>query len=207
MRRKQALTATLLVATLALSACSDKTPGVGTPVPSGSAPSSPQQSSPGTSANNAAKAPPVTKPLNGSKFIEDPCLSLTQTQLAAFETTDPGKRNDGAAKACDWKLGTSGDVVAEVSYNPSLTAGLSHLYAQNAAGFYSQGYFEATQLDGYPAVRLDAIDARADGDCALSVGISEQLFFTVRINGKTGTNGCKAAENVAKAALTTIREG
>lgn len=206
MHRKQIFAAAMLAATLALTACSTKTPGSGSAVPSPGQASSPQQPTPSSGGNDGAKAPTVAKPLDGAKFAADPCLSLTQDQMAGFNSSDPGKRNDGVGVACDWRLGADGEALAEVAYNPKLP-GLGHLYAQNAAGFYSEGYFEPIELAGYPAVRLDAIDARADGDCGLSVGISDQLFFTVRINGKTGTDGCKATENVAKLVLQNIQRG
>ncbi|WP_370944843.1 DUF3558 domain-containing protein [Amycolatopsis sp. cg5] len=207
MHRKQAFITIVLAASLTLSACSQKTPGDATPMPSPPATSGNQQPPSTSGGNSSAKAPNVSKPLDASKFVADPCLSLTATQLSSFNSTATGKRNDGVGVACDWNLGSDRSVTAEVAYNAALTAGLSHIYAQNAANFFSDGYFKPTEISGYPAAFNNQIEDRPAGHCSISVGVTDQLFFTISISGRTGTDGCKASENVAKAVVQTIQGG
>jgi hypothetical protein len=94
-----------------------------------------------------------------------------------------------------------------VSFIPSITNGLTNVYQQNAANFYKNGYFVPVEVDGYPAAYNEIVDLRSDGHCGLTIGYSDQSIFAVLVQGRTGTDGCKAALNVAKAVLHTVQGG
>jgi hypothetical protein len=202
-RKKLTLAAATALAALALAGCAQTTTGSANPTtvtPSSATGSAPSQSS--------AKAPAVKTPLNASKFIEDPCLTLTQAQQQQFEGTKAGRRVDSAfGVGCSWNLGANESTGTSVNFIPTVTNGLTHLYEQNSAGFFKSGYFQPVEVEGYPAVYNDGTDNRPGGKCGLSVGISDTTYFDVLIQGRTGTDGCKAAVNVAKAVLQTIQGG
>ena len=202
-RKKLSLAAATALAALALAGCSQTT--IGNANPTTVAPSSATVSAPSQS---SAKAPAVKTPLNASKFVRDPCLTLTQAQQQQFEGTKPGTRTDSdSGVGCAWNLGANGSTGTGVNFVPSVTNGLTHLYEQNSAGFFKSGYFQPTEVEGYPAAYNEVADNRTGGQCGLSVGISDNIFFDVLIQGRTGTDGCKAALNVAKAVLHTVQGG
>jgi hypothetical protein len=152
-------------------------------------------------------APRVATPLKGDKFTADPCSTLSTAQLTEFAIANPGEKtsnNDGTI--CNWQSGTSGQKTGiAVIFAPSVKNGLSNAYSLNSSGTYKDGYFEPTEISGYPAVYNDLSDQRASGTCNLTVGISDQSVFGVVVQGRAGTDGCKAASNVAKAVLQTIK--
>jgi hypothetical protein len=98
-------------------------------------------------------------------------------------------------------------VDADVAFYPGFQNGLGHFYEQNAANFFTKGYFEPLEIDGYPAAYHDIIDLRSKGNCSLAVGVSDKSTYNVLIQWQPGNDACKAAENVAKAVLTTIQKG
>jgi hypothetical protein len=202
-RKKLCLAAATALAALALAGCSQTT--IGSANPTTVAPPSATVSAPSQS---SAKAPAVKTPLNASKFVRDPCLTLTQAQQQQFEGTKPGTRTDSdSGVGCAWNLGANGSTGTGVNFVPSVTNGLTHLYEQNSAGFFKSGYFQPIEVEGYPAAYNEVADNRTGGQCGLSVGISDNTYFDVLIQGRTGTDGCKAALNVAKAVLHTVQGG
>ena len=145
-------------------------------------------------------------PLNAAKFIADPCLTLTQTQVQGFEGSWPGEpAGTSVGVGCLWHFGANKLTGASVSFLPEITDGLTRIYRQNAADFYKDGYFSPLEIMGYPATYNEVADNRAGGQCGLTVGISDQSVFSVLVQGPAKTDGCKAAVNIAKAALQTIQ--
>ncbi|UJW34412.1 DUF3558 domain-containing protein [Saccharothrix sp. AJ9571] len=152
------------------------------------------------------KAPPVPRPLDAEKYVNDPCASLTATQQAEFNVTSSRVNSDGRGSGCIWNVG-DGSTSPGVSYLTSVDTGLSNLYALNDTGWWDRGYFEPTEVDGYPAVYVDLTDLRAQGDCGLAVALSDRLFFDVSIRTTKDNDACLGAKNVAEAILQTIKEG
>jgi hypothetical protein len=198
-RKKLTFAAATALAALALAGCSQTTAGSANPTtvaPSSATGSAPSQSS--------AKAPAVKTPLDASKFVGDPCLTLTQAQQQQFEGTEPGTRTDSdSGVGCAWNFGANGSTGTGVNFVPKVTNGLTRLYEQNSAGFFKKGYFQPAEVEGYPAVYNEVADNRPS-QCGLSVGISDTTYFDVLIQGRTGTDGCKSALTVATAVLHTI---
>ncbi|WP_285486012.1 DUF3558 domain-containing protein [Amycolatopsis taiwanensis] len=196
------------MAMLAVAGCT-QTSGGGTPSPSSGAPATGNTASSArpSTAGGANTAPAITNPLDVSKFMADPCLSITSAQAAKLTISSQGQRlNVDIGEACDWKYGTNLEFDVGVSYIiPEGGNGLQNLYNQKAAGQYDQGYFEPTTIDGYPAVYEEGSDNRPKGQCSLSVGINEQTFITVLNNGSG--NVCGGTEKIASAVVETIKRG
>jgi hypothetical protein len=195
-------TATVL-AMLALAGCSKETSGSPGPSNVGSTASQLASSSPG---GNLPRAPAVKNPLNAAKFISNPCLTVTQSQIQQFGSSEPGESTgSGVGAGCLWHLGQDGLTGVSVSFIPEITDGLTHIYKQNAANFFKDGYFSPLDISGYPAAYNEVADNRNGGQCGLTVGFSDQSIFSVLIQGHPNTDGCKAAVNITKAALQTIQ--
>lgn len=201
MYTKCASSAGIILTVLAVAGCSKNAPVSPSVVTS-------TQSPPSSTVSKQVVAPQVKNPLDASKFIADPCLSLTQSQQQQFEGTKSGMRSDSDnGVGCFWNFGANGSAITSVSFIPKVTDGLTHTYQQNAANFFDHGYFVPVDVDGYPAAYNELIDRRSGGQCGLTVGVSDQSIFAVLIQGRPNTDGCKAAMNVAKAVLQTIRGG
>jgi hypothetical protein len=204
-RSKRARVTAVALALLVLAGCSEETPGTAGPSVSGSTTDQPTSS---TSKGSQAEAPAVKNPLHATKFVANPCLAVSPDQLQQFKTSKLGERYDsGDGVACIWQLGTDGMTTGSVSFFPTITNGLTQVYKQNATNFFKDGYFSPLEVDGYPAAYNEVADNRDGGQCNLSVGISDQSIFSVLIQGQENTDGCKAALNLAKAALKTIQGG
>lgn len=193
----------------ALAGCTQQTPGTAGPTtsqPSASSTNGSQE--PTDSTNGAAKAPAVKKPLNVAKFVADPCLILTQQQQQEFIPARPGERNDDSISVgCHWQFGENNDISVGIGFIRDQTDGLSRIYAGNADRSYKDGYFEPTEVSGFPAVFSAPVDERKVGTCNINVGVSDQIFFGLLIQGTPGTDACRRATNVAKAAIETIQGG
>lgn len=189
----------IAVSLVLVAGCDGDDPENGTPV-------TPPASTPSSAAQGTAKAPAVQQPLDASSFVADPCKSLTEAQLKDF-ALGPGKPDDDPAdkgQGCNWD-NNEAQVDVEVVFNPELTNGLSHLYAQQESGWYD--VWEPTDVDGYPAVFAGASEMKDKSVCDLSVGVSDNLFFRASVLGNQGDDSCVAAKNVASAVLATIKAG
>lgn len=155
-------------------------------------------------------APQIHDPLSPVKYVDRPCLLLTQKQEQEFSAQGPGEFKGqlpvGEA-GCGWTMGADSSVQVGIWFQTSVSDGLDGLYARKQAGRWSAGYFEETQVSGYPAVFAALSDARQRGDCVLNVGVNEKLYFGVLVQAPTDRNGCKAAENLAAAAIHTMKNG
>lgn len=152
------------------------------------------------------KAPRVEQPLDAAAFVADPCKSLTDVQVKKF-ALDAGQRAPSDAvpgETCAWD-NDAAQISVDVTYQPELTAGLSHLYQQHAAGQYD--VWEPTEVGGHPAIHLGERSLEEMGDCDITVGLSDSLFFRATVSGNEGDDSCTAARNVASAVLDTIKAG
>ncbi|MFI6026304.1 DUF3558 domain-containing protein [Amycolatopsis magusensis] len=150
--------------------------------------------------------PKVKQPLDVSKYLADPCSSLTATQQAEFNVSSSRINDHDFGVSCIWNVG-SGRTSPGVSYLTDVPNGLGNIYAQHDAGWLGEGYFEPTEVDGYPAVYAALVDFRAKGDCKLLVAVSDQVFFESSMVTPATNDACLGAKNVAEAILQTIKEG
>ncbi len=194
--------------------CSDKTNGTATPAtPTGggeeTTSTTTQRSTPSSSSSDA---PMVNNPLDASKYLTQPCAILSPATLQSYKISKPGKADVDsetaklAGPACIW---TSDDQPISKSYNVGFLTGnkkgLSDTYRGGKKAF--PGYFEPTEVDGYPAVFNDLIDARKNGSCNVTVGISDTLAFRAAVTFPTqvGAASCDSAKQLASAVIQTLK--
>jgi uncharacterized protein DUF3558 len=210
-RRSVVGSACLLVAVLAVGACSDKS--IGSPVGVGSTTRSPATSSGvGTSTSSeddlpSNGAPPVTEPLNPSRYLTDPCATLTQAQTSELKVGNDGvQKNTEFGHRCIWQNNDTGSDV-DVLFMETNHRGLSGVYG----GRSQLQLFEETQdIEGHPAV-IAGMDERATGGCSISIGLTDQLAVQVssqQSNSKVGTvDPCSVTTRVATMMLKTMKAG
>lgn len=210
LRGKTGASAALVcMAMLAVGGCtqtSGGTPSLGNSTP---ATASGTSSTATSAVNGAGKAPPVTNPLDVSKFMTNPCLSITSTQAADLTIEPQGKRvTTDSVQGCAWPYGPNRAYDITVGYIvPDAKNGLQNLYDLNAAGQYNGGYFEPTTIDGYPGAYNSILEDRAKGRCQLSVGLNNQTLLFMLLRGPDNTDLCKGVAKAATAVVETIKRG
>lgn len=150
----------------------------------------------------------MSDPLDVARFVTSPCEALTKAQLDDFGGAEPRPRTmDSGKQECSWDFGTNGRTNIGLWFQPGPTgSGLSDVYAQNEQGNWDQGYFEPTEIEGYPAVFVAINEHRDRGDCELSVGVRDELYAQVVVlaTSKVGRASCEAASNAASAMIKTM---
>ncbi|GAB3380077.1 DUF3558 domain-containing protein [Amycolatopsis echigonensis] len=191
-----ALAATGGLVLLAVTACS--TPG--TPVPA-----TPESSSAPTSTSRSV--PKVSNPLDATKYEQNPCALLSQSQATEVINAVRNRQSQGlVAPICSWYDADNNRV------------GLGLLPGQGGlAGAYTNsdsesGYFEAApDVNGYPAVFAGTTDDRKRGGCQIAVGIKDDETFTSSVALRSASplynDPCSLAVKTAAAAITTIKAG
>ncbi|MFB9301436.1 DUF3558 domain-containing protein [Kibdelosporangium philippinense] len=192
---------------LLVSGCTGTTPGTPDAGPSVSSKPTGQPSSDPSSSANSHGAPRVTAPLDGTAFLAKPCSVLTTSQLQSLSLPGSGTSDtDGQSgrSRCTWYNRDAGAGTG-FSFLSSNKNGLSDTYRGRDR---FKGYFEPTEVDGYPAVFNDPSDFRAKGSCNITVGISDTLaFITSWDEGRVGAKSCDQAKQVASMVIQTIRSG
>lgn len=132
--------------------------------------------------------PKVEDPLDPAKFLDKPC-DLLAKDWAKSEGFEPGEQAKDAVSgpSCAWstpfKEGDEGtiQVIIETVQQERGAGSLQAIYDdfQNY-GSSRGGYFELTEVSGYPAAYHDTRDARPDGATQLSVGLSDDLVLTLQ---------------------------
>lgn len=198
------------VATLVLVVgCDDTQPPTdpGNTIPTGTTSASSQPSTPGNAGQNIGKAPRVATPLDTSRFEQSPCGLLTDDQLSEFGG-ETGKTDTSATEVgCGWRFGTQKDSSADAWFSPGATkSGLSDLYVLKEQGAWTDGYFEPTEVAGFPAVFAEGSDNRENGACVLSVGVRDDMYLNLATQAPPGKGreSCTAAENLAEAMIKTL---
>ncbi|MBN6035378.1 DUF3558 domain-containing protein [Amycolatopsis sp. 195334CR] len=194
--------ALLLVTVLPIAACGSPVSGRAIPAPLAAPGSAP----PVLPAPPDSVVPKVKEPLDPAKFVADPCSSLTAARQAEFNVTSSRINEHDFGSSCIWNVG-SGRTSLGVSYATKVPTGLGNIYALRDAGWWDGGYFEPTEVDGYPGVYVALVDYRASGDCKLVVGVNDSLFFESSVVTPPSNDSCLGAKNVAEAILQTIKEG
>lgn len=201
----------IAVAVVLVAGCSDKQSGNATPATTtGGGSTSTEQTTPTTTSSGGA--PAVKDPIDASKFAPQPCTSLSATALKALNISKPGKPDttsavaQGSGPSCVWN---SDDQPVGRTYGVGfLTAnknGLSDTYRGGKKAF--PGYFEPTEVSGYPAVFNGLADDRSSGSCNVTVGISSSLAFRVGLQGArdVGAKGCDVVKEAAAAVIQTLK--
>ncbi|SFJ53195.1 DUF3558 domain-containing protein [Amycolatopsis sacchari] len=190
------LGAAALAAAGVLSACSGGSGGGGSIPPLSSTPGS-------TAASSSAEqlAPAVANPLPTDALVSDPCSALSAEQVQNIGLSGPGtSEQSDAGPMCKWKSATSQFNAVFISPITANKNGLNDIYANKP----KDKYFEPTTVSGYPAVYADILDSRANGDCSLWVGVTDQLAVSVSTqigSGQNKSNPCPVVERVATAMI------
>lgn len=156
-------------------------------------------------------APAVRQPLDVTRFLTDPCATLTPAQLAQLDLPAPGKPDTDSDLAkrvgpsCSWRNSTAASGVA-VSYTTANKNGLADLYRGHSEGQFD-GYWIPTTVDGYPAVFKDGLDNRKTGNCSLSLGVSDSLALLIDEQDRLGEKSCDRAALIGSMVVATLRGG
>lgn len=157
--------------------------------------------------------PRVSDPLDASRYIADPCAVLTQAQLTSYGVSRTGRPDTTSASAehsgpsCLW-FGQEVDNAIAVTWQTGNKNGLADTYSLQE-DFATWEYFEATEVDGYPAVFNNLAGDAEHGNCGLVVGISDTLTFYVLLQGHgkiTGEASCNRVMQVATAVIQMLKE-
>lgn len=205
MRAHRALTA-VTAAAMAVTGCTTTEAGVATP-------GTITDSTSTSTSEPTPEVPRVNDPLDASRYIVDPCAVLTQAQLASYGVSRNGKPDTTSASAeysgpsCLW-FGQEVDTTIGVIWQTTNTNGLSDTYSLQE-DFATWEHFEATEVDGYPAV-FNNLDGDAEfGNCGLVTGVSDTLTFYVLLQGHSKIDGeasCNRVMQVATAVIQKLKE-
>lgn len=198
------------VGLVAVAGCTAKEGGTAAPTSTevGSAGTDTRTPGPTGTVSGDGVAPKVANPLDASKYLAEPCAAMSSTRLKSFSISKPGrpKSDNPAGPGCDWFTDDAPPRTFDVGFVTSNESGLSDIYRGGRQAF--PGYFEPTEVDGYPAVFADAVNSRADGSCQVFVGISDKLAFAVSEQGDSGVGmrSCDDVKQFAGAVVKTLKE-
>lgn len=194
---------------VAMGGCSGEEPG--TPV-------TPTAGESSSGSGSSSEVPSVANPLDISPFLENPCELVPRSAVSDLGYAEPGEpltAEDSSAAAlsgpgCVWGEQDSIRGIQlgiQTGNRKNGVGGLQGLYDAYQSGQYV--YWEPTTVAGYPAAFLDAVDLRDRGTCSLSVGIADDLSFSVSGNGytKQPTQACPDAKMVAEQVIATLKGG
>jgi hypothetical protein len=151
-------------------------------------------------------APKVKTPVELGRFGTEPCLALTDAQRNDLGVSAGEPREGALGQDCDWRSNQGGRLTVSIlDGNPR---GLSSTYAAKAQ---FKLFEPLPDVEGQPIAIADATNRRAQGECRVVVGLSDQLTFSVTLTqsaDKVGTvDPCEVAARVAGIALKTIKAG
>jgi Protein of unknown function (DUF3558) len=200
----------LVIATLGIvvvSGCT--TTSAGTPLPDPSSETSTNTEPSSGEDLPSDGAPKVENPLDVSRFERKPCEALTAENAQALNLPTPGKqRSEAYGETCYWNNTKSRGSLA-LTFFSNDERGLSALYREAKGAKFP--YFEPIDdIDGYPAAAYDTKSEKPTIDCAIGIGVSDQLAISVDIGLSDGNigdrNPCEVATQAASMLLKTMRE-
>lgn len=195
MRRSLVL---VLAAGALVAGCSGTESGTASTAPS----SAPAESSSGSSGS----APKVSNPLNTASIESNACSALSASKRTELGLGEGEQRTTSVGPGCS--LFAADDRLNQIEISPVLANknGLSDVYDTKA----NNGYFEPTEISGYPAVYAASLDGRNSGKCGLFVGVTDQLAVNILVqydNGPGASEPCPVAQKVGEAMIETLKEG
>jgi len=108
---------------------------------------------------------------------------------------------------CEWaNKETRG--LADIRMHDKNPRGLSATYAADKQGKWA--FFEPlSPIEGFPAVAYDITDERSRGECAIAIGVSNEIAFDVSLRLSADNVGakdpCETAATVAGMMLQTMK--
>jgi hypothetical protein len=154
-------------------------------------------------------APKVSNPFDAARFEQDPCLALSASQADELNVVHPGEPYDGTfGNACEWRGRNQSGGRAAIDFLSDEPRGLSSVYRSNNRG--ELAYFEPLdEVAGHPMAAFGLDDTRKSvGDCAVAVGLTDELVVTVFLTLSRANVGhkdpCEIGSQVAEMMLTTM---
>jgi hypothetical protein len=164
-------------------------------------------SGPSASTSNWLSAPRVPKPLDVSKFDQEPCKLLSQAQASQVANLTASTKSAGnVAPICSWADSDHNTIA--FGFVPG-NGGLTTVYKNQTN---KSGYFEvAPEIVGYPAAFFSPLDNRHDGSCQVGVGVTNDNVITVSADFRNSSphysDPCSVTVKAAEAAMTTLKGG
>jgi len=167
------------------------------------------------------EVPRVDKPLDVSRFVDDPCRLVDQQALDAVGDFGPGKPDVDSEHAkksigprCSWYANGPGmvsfSVVIDLPHQKYATAdlkGLGGVYGAKKSGLID--YLEPIQLPGhadYPAVIAGDKSSIDQGRCSVHIGVADDLTVAVNFtNLKDPSRACPAAQQIGASVLGVLK--
>ena len=178
---------------------------VGTPTPEASSSSTGGTTSVASSAPSG-DAPQVTNPIDMAQYKQQPCSTLTGTQLEKLHLPIEGEPEPDAptGPVCDWN---AYDETGVTLRGGPLTAGssIAGSYAKNERGGFEN--FEPITVAGYPGY----LNWNDNMSCTASVGVRKNLLYslvvTVDRDSSHQTERCDIAKRAVTLAMKTMSGG
>ncbi|WP_340682538.1 DUF3558 domain-containing protein [Amycolatopsis coloradensis] len=163
----------------------------------------------------SVSVPPIPAPLNGAKFIADPCSAITVEQLQSIGFGE-GRHEQTRDGQCLIVLGPSVDVTT--SWFPPVRESIRTLYSDRALGRDTGNHWEEVTINGYPAVIVEIkenIPSRRDQGplaCRLALGVDDNTLVHIKANtwgkpeaGPWRADPCGAVKKIAEFVIDNLR--
>lgn len=197
----------LMTVALCAAGCTSTAPGQ--PLPAARTGSSATSSSAPAEEVPGPGVPKVPKPLDITRFKQNPCETLTSAQISdllgdrARIHPDP---HGPVGPACGWFA----QATVAVLYPTINKLGLTSVY--RAKGRAYPFFLPLAPIDGYPVVAYGEDDPRASrGECDVAMGTSDRETVVVSITQSAARKGekdpCESARDVAEKVLGNLRGG
>lgn len=158
----------------------------------------------------------IDEPLDVTPFLGSPCQLVSPGVLKKFDyQPEDGDENlpesdEMAAEGgpyCDWQGGDEGTLSVAID-SGNTERGLGGL--ENMRTLHEQGRFnlwEETTVSGYPAAYVDMQDKRSEGNCSLSVGVADDMTFSVNASFyyENPEEACRVVDEVAADVIQNLR--
>jgi hypothetical protein len=158
---------------------------------------------PSSKAAANTSAPKVPAPLPTAGIAAHPCDALSTTQMRTLGLAPPGRtRNSvtGHPETCQWQGAVYDFNAAFIDVPYPYGHGLADLYAVRNRF----GYFEPTQVDGYPGFFGQAVDDRKNGNCGVIFGLTDQFAVSVSVELSVGVNKTHPCDSASKIGAAVI---
>ncbi|MGH3431328.1 MAG: DUF3558 domain-containing protein [Thermocrispum sp.] len=192
-----------------LAGCSEEESGI--PSPPGQNTGAPQDGSvPGLPNSGAPKVPaPIA---DTSRWEADPCSVISNEQFSGagltIRRTTPDMDTPGGV-SCDWAIEGGGSFGG--TFITKSRFGLSAIYGNNGSTPFDH-FQPIAPIEGHPAVEAMSNNTPADRQCAISVGLRDDLTYKVGIistdeEDPQGAEPCRWAATIAGLAVQTMKQG